>query len=621
MAPIVPPVLIKHLHEGRCVLFVGSGLSAWGKLPTWRELLKLIVEEMRAEDPNRADLKELDALIDAGKLLEVADYCKEKLGPQRLNEVLSEQLRGDTGDVPEPHKIIVSLPFAAVVTTNYDKLIERAYADVGAVPKAPTHRDIDSLGSLLFAKTRFILKAHGDIDRPDTLVLTTRDYQEIIHANPAFNEIFSALLLTYAILFVGYSLSDPDFRLLLDRQLRIFGEYVPLRYALMSGISSVEQDVLWRTARIKVIPYAEGQHQEVLQFLGDLQSKGGERVEPPKAQVRDLLRAPSMPVVERPRSMSNTAVSIRFRRSELLAALETDGRVIAQGTVLFKDWSALTPAIRAQATSFGSVGSLPRTTIEAELTKCLPPDVLQALQAIPDSEIVTLRLDPQVETLPWEWVQVGETHLCLRNPVVRAPIGVPDTARGYPMVSRPARVLLIGDTSEKVPLAGARAEAEAIANLHRQAGNDVVLLIASDADFDGVVRQLLTGNHDVVHFAGHAWYEEQEAYLMLHDEVILRASELRSLLSPRPPALLFLNSHYTAFIPLGEHIENAPTPAPADLRAQLLSAARGRRGFTGMAMSTGVGAFVGCMGSPSDEGAMRMGVELHKELIKGRRWR
>ena len=619
MAPIVPPVLIKHLREGRCVLFVGSGLSAWGKLPTWRELLKLVVEELRGEDPNRPDLKELNDLIDAGKLLEVADYCKEKLGPPRLSKFLSEQLRGDTGDVPEPHKIIMGLPFAAIVTTNYDKLLESAYAAVvGGIPKAPTHRDILVLGTLLFDKARFILKAHGDIDRPDTLVLTARDYQEIIHANPAFNEFFSALLMNYAVLFVGYSLSDPDFRLLLDRQLTVFKGDVPARYVLMSGVSSVEKDVLWRTAGIKLISYADGQHEEVLQFFKDLQSQVGEGAEPSAAQVREIFPAPSVPAGKRPHSVSNTTVSISFVESELHAALETDGRVIAQGTGLFKHWSALRVAVSSGPTMrFSSGGSSTRAKVEAELTKCLPTNVLQALQAIPDSEVVTLRLDPEVETLPWEWIQVEGAHLCLRNPVVRAPIGVPDTARGYPMVNQPARVLLIGDTSEKVPLAGARVEVEEIAKLHRKAGNAVVPLIGSEADFDGVVRQLLTGNHDVIHFAGHAWYDEQEAYLMLHDEVTLRASALRSLLSPRPPALLFLNSHYTAFIPLGERLEKAPTLGPADLSAQLLSAARGRRGFTGMAMSTGVGAFVGCMGSPSDEGAKRIGVDVHRELIKG----
>ena len=40
MTPKPPPSLIRYLREGRCVLFCGSGLSAWAKLPTWSKLLE-----------------------------------------------------------------------------------------------------------------------------------------------------------------------------------------------------------------------------------------------------------------------------------------------------------------------------------------------------------------------------------------------------------------------------------------------------------------------------------------------------------------------------------------------------------------------------------------------------
>ena len=54
---------------------------------------------------------------------------------------LSEKLRDPAKAVSIPHRIITQLPFASVVTTNYDKLLERAYASVGDLPKTPTHRD------------------------------------------------------------------------------------------------------------------------------------------------------------------------------------------------------------------------------------------------------------------------------------------------------------------------------------------------------------------------------------------------------------------------------------------------------------------------------------------------
>ena len=47
------------------------------------------------------------------------------------------------------------------------------------------------------------------------------------------------------------------------------------------------------------------------------------------------------------------------------------------------------------------------------------------------------------------------------------------------------------------------------------------------------------------------------------------------------------------------------------------SMGRGKGGFTDVASTTGVGAFVGCLGSPSDQMAEEIGFKLHAELLKG----
>jgi hypothetical protein len=80
-------------------------------------------------------------------------------------------------------------------------------------------------------------------------------------------------MLTKALFFVGYSLSDPDFRLLMDRQLTHFKGFVPERFALMMDVGPVERDVLWRTARIHVSSYDKGQHGQVLEFLQALKAE------------------------------------------------------------------------------------------------------------------------------------------------------------------------------------------------------------------------------------------------------------------------------------------------------------------------------------------------------------
>jgi len=270
--PIEPPAsLTRYLHERRCVLFAGAGLSAWGKLPSWRTLLERMAARLHEEHPSRDYLQKLTSLISQGKLLEVADYCKGALEKNQYYDVLTNELKWNDQDIPEPHKIIVNLPFSAVVTTNYDKLLETAYIRLGrGFPRTLTHADTPNLGLLLFRNEFFILKAHGDIDRIDSIVLANEDYRKIIHSNPAFNEVFSALLLTKALLIVGYSISDPDFRLLVERHFTTFNGSVPERYALLSNVSEIEGDVLLRTAGIRVIRYEH--HEEVLEFLKALET-------------------------------------------------------------------------------------------------------------------------------------------------------------------------------------------------------------------------------------------------------------------------------------------------------------------------------------------------------------
>ena len=632
MAPKPPASLVRHLREGRCVLFAGSGLSAWGKLPTWGGLLQHIIGEMRAEEPDSPSIEELDRLLEAGKLLEIADYCKEQLGERRYGEILTEQLRGDEGDIPEPHRIIAELPFAAVVTTNYDKLLERTYASLtGRWPKTPTHLDSDTLGPLLFDGSFFILKAHGDIDRPDSLVLTASDYREIIHSNPAFNEIFSAILLTNAILFVGYSLNDPDLRMLLDRQLATFQGHVPERYALMSGVGSVECDVLWRTARIKVLPYAAGQHDEVVNFLNnlqyDLEQYELKQQEVEKGlvleEVAPIPKALEMPTAEvrRPSPIPSTILSIRLRGRQIEAAVATGDRaVIAQGAGPFPDWSFLAPLLRSAVRPWRSdAGEKSRDEVGQTLAQCLSGNVLRALQEVPPDNVIRLRLSAEIETLPWEWTYVRENYLFLCNPVARTPIGISDEARGHPPVRQPVRVLLIGDPGGNLP--GARTEIEKIAEVYDgYPGVSCTTLIGSQAAFDTVVREFRGGDYDVVHFAGHAWFDEHEAYLALSDGDVLWASQLRSFLSPQPPAILILNSHFTAFVPPGFRIEEEEREKIPDLGAGDIAVGatlRGKGSFTEAASTAGVGAFIGCFGSPSDAMAARIGIDLHKELLEG----
>jgi hypothetical protein len=265
----VPRTLLRYLASKRCVLFAGAGLSKWGGLPTWAAFLSKLTETLREEKPDARRDEILSRMLDDGKFLEVAEFCKEALGKTIYAETLREAFNWNDITIPKPHEIIVRLPFAAIITTNYDRIIELSYLKATLEdPRVVTYAESEELGTLLFEGRFFILKAHGDIRKASEIVLTTQDYRQIIHANPAFNDVFSAIMMTKSVLFIGYSINDPDFRLLLDRQLTNFSGSVPVRYALLKRTNEIEHEFMMKSANIRVIPYDD--HEEIVHFLQKL---------------------------------------------------------------------------------------------------------------------------------------------------------------------------------------------------------------------------------------------------------------------------------------------------------------------------------------------------------------
>ena len=650
-AVAVPATLVRQLSERRVVLFVGAGLSAQAGLPMWRTLLEDLVEVTTAEtrqDPSV--VTELGLMLSAGKFLQIAEYCKEKLGPSGYTQLLSDRLADADREVPSVHRLAVALPFAAWVTTNYDKLLERAYAlERGGLPKTLTNRDTEALGRLLFDGAPFILKAHGDLDKPESVVFTSRDYRDLIHGNPAFGAAFSTILMTNALLFVGYSLSDPDFNLLMDRQLLTFRGFAPERYALMSGIGKVEEEYLWRVCQIRVLPYPVGEHAYLGRFFEALAgalarldggTSGAMPVATAAAAAASVRRARSR--ASAPSSSSSGAVVASVASGtqagrthtpevappQLTLALEwNQGRMngtLASGNVpLFGPlpspparWETIVAIFRAgddrddaakTSAAFGNaLGDLLGDAFMAALAKAVEER---------SGEHIALALTRDTERLPWELLPVGGRTLGEAAPLYRLPVGVSAEARGLPACASPMRAFLIGDPSTDIaPLPFAAREVQSLAGMIQASGKGIATVaVGESAIFDAVRHALQAQPPDILHFAGHAWFDEHEPFLYFANQQRVTASTLRPLLSLAPPMFMFFNTHYTAFVPPG--IETSATKLD---ETALHAGFGGRAGFADIAMRSGVGAFLGSFsGAVDDEGAQAFADGVYQELLSG----
>jgi SIR2-like protein len=133
------------------------------------------------------------------------------------------------------HTLLTSIPFDIAITTNYDKLLERSYAKVGYVPPTYTHSRAPDFVDALWRKKFFILKAHGDVDHKTEMILTERDYRDIIYRSAGYQSALSAIFTTKSILFLGASLSDPETRLMLAFLHDAFHGSGSRHYALVSS--------------------------------------------------------------------------------------------------------------------------------------------------------------------------------------------------------------------------------------------------------------------------------------------------------------------------------------------------------------------------------------------------
>lgn len=206
----LPPELIGAVARREAVLFAGAGLSATLGVPTFGQLVDAWASEVGFD----RDLFRLH-----GDAPTLADFVKDQLPGPKYEDLLSRLARSfDRSDArvrrSAVHRLIVSLDFQLIYTTNYDHHIESAYRLAGkqlqVVVALQDMKGIDrSIPQLI--------KYHGDFDDPKTIVLTEASYFDRLQLDSPLDVRFLADVIGRPILFVGYSLTDVNLRYFLYR--------------------------------------------------------------------------------------------------------------------------------------------------------------------------------------------------------------------------------------------------------------------------------------------------------------------------------------------------------------------------------------------------------------------
>ncbi|MHB8162746.1 MAG: SIR2 family NAD-dependent protein deacylase [Methanoregula sp.] len=212
--PTINPALLQYNHElnelcqlirdEKVLLWVGSGFSSYAGYPTGRELTSLLLSQVR----NSSDkLSNPESIL----LNEAADYFVESNSRKDLISLLIKVFGKNPSrcDIHESLVLIDRIKY--IVTTNYDLLFEKSYGDKIVV----VSRDKDLPGSGENPEKTILLKIHGDISQPDSIVITSEDYKKFQSDRIIWSEI-RALLSKFPVVFIGYSLNDPNVKTMLD---------------------------------------------------------------------------------------------------------------------------------------------------------------------------------------------------------------------------------------------------------------------------------------------------------------------------------------------------------------------------------------------------------------------
>lgn len=318
-ARMVGPVesLVSRVYDdvlhGACVIFVGAGSSTEKsdlRQTTFYDTIKTKSGFNEGSSP--------------APFPTVMQYFCDKVDGGRHNRLIREAIErieyfcaeGEANDSATMFsRYIAGIPYLnRFVTTNWDPFLERAL-DV-LVPMVDD-RDI----AFWDESKRQVLKIHGCITRPYSIVATQSDYDACMSRNVVIFNKLKDLMATKTFIFVGYSMRDADFQEVWSGITCALGHFTKLAYAVDTHATSEDQS-FWKERGIELVKTSD------IAFVRALRDKLVEEDMMPSDEYLDFLRRSRKEIVATHLSMGQETVG------KLASAMYQDGLLHALDDIL-----------------------------------------------------------------------------------------------------------------------------------------------------------------------------------------------------------------------------------------------------------------------------------------------
>lgn len=259
----IPPSLVSAIRNQRAVLFLGAGASLEAR------------DKNRKKPPTGDGLRDLicDTFFEGHykdyDLASASEFAFEQHGNLVVNEFIKKVF--DPFLPSKPHLSIPGFKWAAIVTTNYDTLVEKAYAAKAEplqtlVTFVSNHDPVDIRMRAVENAVEYI-KLHGCIDRAHDvnlpLILSLDSYDRHLHNRQRLFTRLGEKVYENTFVFCGYRLADSHIRKLVGK---IVPEGVtrPTYFMVCPNVSEVEK-AHWRNKKIEVLDMYFGDFMEAIE--------------------------------------------------------------------------------------------------------------------------------------------------------------------------------------------------------------------------------------------------------------------------------------------------------------------------------------------------------------------
>lgn len=238
------PDLVEDLARGQSAFFVGAGLSfgAVGRDASkhflgWPEFLSKCNAQV-SDERVQAFVTEL---VSTQEYPLAAEVLKEVLGTDWRNSI-ENCYNPKNCSASAAQQEIINSNAKLIVTTNFDRLLENYAA-------GRLNNDIQSVLTLkdenlmynIRSSDRNIIKLHGCVTRPETMVFTKKEYDAAAFCNEKYFRCVENMLLNYTVLFIGFSMRDPILNFIIDS---VKARHSPLRpHYIFVGSNTNELEV------------------------------------------------------------------------------------------------------------------------------------------------------------------------------------------------------------------------------------------------------------------------------------------------------------------------------------------------------------------------------------------